>query len=640
METNAPPADAQAPASRDLPLLAGIFLVALALRLVVIAQVSAAPFFDDPFGDPLLYYQRALGILRGDWLGTEVFFHSSPPYPFFIALALRVSGRSLFFVHAAQAVVSAANCVLIALLAKRLGGGRAGAALAGFGAALYATLAFFDADLLMISLTLFFADLALLLLIACRERDRALLGLGAGVAFGLAALDKTNLLTFAPLAALFLASGLALRPPAWRLRPAALFLAGVVVVILPVTARNWAVGRDLVLVSSNGGVNFFIGNNPAADGTFSTPPGSGLQDAFLGPSSLAAAERALGRKLRPSEASRYWGGRALAFFREQPGAALRLLGRKVLLLVNRYEIPNHMNVAFIATEFAPVLGWMPVGFGLVAPLALAGILLLWRRGLPPAGRLLVAFILCYVATLVAFFITERYRLPIVPPLIAFAAVAARDLFGLARSRAWRALALPVAGLLAAGALVFLPLPRFRYTLDRIALASRWYEKAMAHPERRRELLEKAIVEYRWALEVEPGVAYGHVDLGLAYDALGFHSGSAREYARAVELDPTYRVAGLRSRAEPDTVTAGELPRTPFEEARATAEAGRTEDAVRRYRELLRRDPFHWQALVDLCDIALSRGRLAEAGRSCAEAYAIYPEDSIRQRLDEIRRRRG
>ena len=65
----------------------------------------------------------------------------------------------------------------------------------------------------------------------------------------------------------------------WTGRRAALLLAlGLCLPPLVTLARNWTVSGEPILISTNGGINFFIGNNPTADGTFRIPSDSGLVD--------------------------------------------------------------------------------------------------------------------------------------------------------------------------------------------------------------------------------------------------------------------------------------------------------------------------------------------------------------------------
>jgi len=48
--------------------------------------------------------------------------------------------------------------------------------------------------------------------------------------------------------------------------------AGCVIIVSPVTLRNIFIGHDKVLIASQGGINFYIGNNPYADGTSAVIP--------------------------------------------------------------------------------------------------------------------------------------------------------------------------------------------------------------------------------------------------------------------------------------------------------------------------------------------------------------------------------
>ena len=129
-------------------------------------------------------------------------------------------------------------------------------------------------------------------------------------------------------------------------------------------------GHDPVFIASQGGINFFIGNHPAADGTTAYVPGigSGLTSTHEAPARAASQEA--GRPLRPSEVSAHWFRKGLAFWRERPGDALALYARKVGLVWNRRELPNTLDQEF----FGPLHSWLfrlPIlpGFALVAPIA-------------------------------------------------------------------------------------------------------------------------------------------------------------------------------------------------------------------------------------------------------------------------------
>ena len=86
--------------------------------------------------------------------------------------------------------------------------------------------------------------------------------------------------------------------------------------IFSVTLRNYMVGRDRVLIAYQGGINFYLGNNPESDGHSATPVcnvrgipdfyrhrhGTNLwikDDVWL--SGYYVAEMDRGRNLKPSE---------------------------------------------------------------------------------------------------------------------------------------------------------------------------------------------------------------------------------------------------------------------------------------------------------------------------------------------------
>ena len=145
---------------------------------------------------------------------------------------------------------------------------------------------------------------------------------------------------------------------------------GLALVLLPVAVRNYAVGGGFYLTTSQFGPNFYIGNNPKSDGTYmSLRFGRGAPE-YERQDATELAEHALGRSLTPSEVSGYWTDRALGFITSQPGAWLRLVGRKLLLLWNADEMLDTESQETYAEWSLPlrVGGWFG-HFGVLVPLA-------------------------------------------------------------------------------------------------------------------------------------------------------------------------------------------------------------------------------------------------------------------------------
>jgi tetratricopeptide (TPR) repeat protein len=510
---------------------------AAALRLAFVAETAGHPLYQALTGDPALYHAQALDILAGHPVPAQAYFHSSPLYPFFLAAVLRAFAGSLTAVRLVQAGVGVVSVLLVTLLARAAFGRRASLAAAWL-AALYVPFVFFESEVLEIALVIAFVTGSLLLLAARRARATPASAGAAGLLLGLGALGKPNLLLFAPVGSALLFAETA-GPRARRALTAAAFFVAAGVAVLPATAHNWRATGDLIPVSWNGGINLFIGNHPGASGMFDVPPEFRLD---LPGASTAAAERAAGRALSAGEVSDYWAGRAFAWMRSQPGAWFALLARKSALFWNAYEIPNHYHFYFVR-EFAPALRLPVSTFGVVAPLGLLGLGLAVARRSPHA-RLLIAYGAAFMASVVLFFITARYRLAIVPVLLASAGFALTELWAFARGRRWLSLAVAGAALAALATGVNAPMVEFGFAPMHNAVGAILggrgdYEGAA-------EAFSKAIAE-------DPGNISAHYNLGLALAELRQFDEAARAFERAVELYPGYgeareALARVRERA--------------------------------------------------------------------------------------------
>jgi 4-amino-4-deoxy-L-arabinose transferase-like glycosyltransferase/Flp pilus assembly protein TadD len=595
-----------------------------------VIELRSAPFFNHPIGDSRIYRDRALEIAAGDILGRDAYFHSSPFYPYFLAGIFKVFGENLFVVRLIQILIGSLNCILVYQLTRNISGNRRGPpVLAGSFAALYGTFVFFDADLLMISLVLFFTCVSILALVTADERHRSqgaadggvekenaprrgnaggrrpvspfVLFFVGGVSLGLAGLGKPNVLLFAPFAFWWILAGFGRKAIRGRWRAGFVFAAGAVIAVAPITARNTVVARDLVLVSSNAGVNFYIGNNSEATGIFFLPPSSGLDNARLYRSSRAAAEAATGRSdLKPSEVSRFWTGEGFGFIKNEPARALKLLGRKFLLFWNHYEIPNHHNKAFVETYFTPTLGFLPLGFRIVAPLAIAGIVfLLFGTVSRGASHLYFAFVLVYMVSLMPFFVTARYRLPVVPFLIVFAAVSVFGVYDAFRRRLYRWLAVALAAAGVAAVVVGWFIVDYDFAFSHTVVGTAYSDLATKEPERAPEHISQAIVEFKKALEIRPLFVDAHYNLGVAYQRVGYFSGAVRELETAAALRPGHLYASNaleESRAalveSGDRIDEAAIPKTPFESGLELSNRRMRTAAEAQYRKVLREDPHH------------------------------------------------
>ena len=419
-----------------------MFILALLLRLAYIAEIEGGPLFAEPAVDARTYTEHAARIAAGNWLGRgEGPFWQPPLYPYLLAAAARLFPDSFFHsVRYAQALWGALLCLLLYFLGRRLFHQRTGL-IAGLAAAAYGPFLFFDGELLPASLAAGLDTLVLALLLHCERRPSAP-GFGAaGIVAGLAALAVPTVLLFAAACG----GWLALRR---QRRHAAAFLVGVGLAIAPVALRNLAVGGDAVLISYNSGINFYIGNNSRYEETVAIRPGWEWD-------ALAARPRQAGLE-RPSRQSAFFWAEAWRQIRSAPADYLRLLARKLFLLGHGDEIGRNQPIYFLRNDSSllAALLWKNGGvafpFGIAGPLALSGLLLALRNR---RATLLSLFVIAYGAGVIAFFITARYRLPMIPVLLLLAAHAAHWTAEALSRRRWTAAALVLGttGLFAAAA---------------------------------------------------------------------------------------------------------------------------------------------------------------------------------------------
>lgn len=505
-----------------------IFVFALLVRGAVVWQLAGSLLFDTIVGDARNYDAWARQIAAGDWVGGEVFYQA-PLYPYFLALVYRWISADLLVVRCVQIVLGAASCAFLAQAGWRFFSRPVGIA-AGLLLAVYAPAVFSDATIQKSVLDVFLVCIALWILGGIVARPRPLACLVLGVTIGALVLTRENALVFVPV----LLPWIGLRPAASgrrRLVCAALFSAGIALVLLPVALRNWHVGGEFHLTTSQFGHNFFIGNNEAADGTYAPvvprrgEPRVERQDA------IDLAERAVGRSLTPAEVSDYYFRRALHYIRSQPGDWILLLARKLVLTFTSVEVVDTTDQYSHAdgSSVLRMLGW-GLHFGVLAPLALLGVWISW----PDRARLLPLYLLCaiYTATLLLFYVFARYRMPLVPVLALFAA---EGVVGFpAFLRAHRAPQI-LAGVAAALALaLFCNWPSFdadymrsvtQYNLgNELAAAGR---------------VDAAMQRYRRAIELYSDNAMAHQNLGALLAQRGDLAEARAQFERALSIDPDY-----------------------------------------------------------------------------------------------------
>ena len=584
-----------------------VFALALALRVAYIFEADASPLFEHPAVDAKTYTHHAQRLAAGNWLGIgEGPFWQPPLYPYFLGAVKVLFPESFFYaVRFVQALLGALVCAMSWWIGRALFNPAVGL-LAGIGAALCGPLIFFDGELLPASLAAFVDLLALVVLLRVWRRPSRWGFLGAGVAFGVGALAVPTVLTFTvavPIVLLW-------RAPRRRgLIWAGAFALGVVLAIAPVAWRNWAIGGDGVGISYNAGINLYIGNNPDYAETVAIRPGWEWDELVTQPAREGIE--------RPSAKSAYFAERAWDYIRGDPTGWLGLMGHKLGAFWHGDERGRNQPIYFWRT-YSNVLSatlWkagIAFPFGLVAPLALWGMLLSLRR-IGPTWPLL--FVLSYCLGVVAFFVAARYRVPVLPVLLVFAAYGLWALWDWVRAGRWRSLGLGLA----------------------VCLAFAFAANSHLAP-----------------MDME-GDAAIHYNLGNAYAEAGDKKRALAAFERAVAEDPEYWQAWLNlggvKAALGDLIGGGEIFARVAQKAPRQVEPWMNlahvrimqrdlEGAFSCYESALAANPKLLPAYVEMIRLYGQMGDLARAAHILQRAVDQLPAESerLRQFYEEIQMR--
>lgn len=597
-DTNEAAVAGSAESGRFLYFAAAIWIVALGLRLLYIWEIHEHPVFTLLFSDALGYDLWARRIAEGNWMGDSVFYQA-PLYPYFMGVIYYLAGTSSLLVRLVQAVMGAASCVFLAGAGRNFLSARAGI-LAGFLLAFYPTAIFSDGLIQKSSLALFLMTLFLFLLSRAAGRSSAWWWLGTGLVLALLVLTRENSIILVLIPILWLI--FSLRTISWKgagLR-AAFLAAGLAAVLVPVGLRNMAVGGDFLLTTSQFGTNFYIGNNPEADGTYK-PLIPGRDDPMYERRDAAdLAEQYAGRSLTPGEVSGFWTGKAIDYIFAGPGSWLRLMARKALLVINRVELCDAYD-QYSLGDWSLVLGLLnPVlNFGVLVPLAAVGLVVTW----PSRRRIWVLYgiMIIYWASVAAFYVFARYRFPLVPVLLLFAASALWSIPGLVKNDGAGILVTAcLAGILAA-VLSNWPLVTGKITAGRATMRNNIAAQLM---DRKREYQE-AIWYLEEAVKLVPAYPDAYRNLAISLKMTG------RDEEAVSSL-------GTSLRLEPDS------PEANFMMGNYLTDMDRLDKAVSYYRKAVDLDPRMGWAYYKLGQALVKLGRPDEARQYFKRAAELNP----------------
>jgi 4-amino-4-deoxy-L-arabinose transferase-like glycosyltransferase len=399
-------------------VVVAVFLLSLAVRLAYWGVFPAEPLETDAIDYDTIGWNLAQGHGYTNPAGEPTAFRP-PVYPLFLAGVYYIAGHNLDWVRWVQALLGAGICVLVCLTTRRLYDDRS-AKLAGLLCALYPPLIIPTAAILTETLFMFWLGLAVYGVISTR-------GLGwrfaSGLALGLALMTRSILIFFLP----FLMGWFILVRERRALVSAAAVLSGVLLVALPWTIRNYSHFGAFVPLTTHGGLALF--------NCYVLPPqGFGYNAGGLAGEEYAQLTDEVSR-------NRYLNRKTLEFIQQNPLVVAKLTVLKALYLI--YPFDGYWHAVSLGSKYN-------IFWGVLLAFSTLGVVASWR-GAASGTQLVYLLLLSFIAAMLVFQAIPRFRLPMEPFLICFAAGGIRH--------AWQRKRLAAAILVGMNAALFLT---FRY----------------------------------------------------------------------------------------------------------------------------------------------------------------------------------
>ncbi len=549
-------------------------------RIIYVLETKNTPFFQNLFSDSKIYFDWAEQIVSsGNWLGKEVFF-MSPAYPYFLAVVFLILGKSVTLVRILQVFIGSINIIIIFLIGKNLYSSKAGY-IAAIIAAIFAPYIFYNGAVLSETLQVFIVSILLLLLsenkklfsFESNEKKALKQWAFAGITLAIAALFRANILLFYPALLVWMIYSFK-KVDSYKpyLSKALLYVSlGLFIPIFIIAVRNYLVSDDFVPITSNGGINFYIGNNGNSSGVFNAPADFDFYNDLSG---QKYAEKITGKKLSASETNNFWLAKSFSYISSHPVDDLGLTLKKLFFFLGRNENPQSeiMDISFFRDNYAKILKIPFPDFYIVFLLAVFGFFFTWKeRG---KFSLFYIFICCYILSTIIFFVTGRFRIALTPMLIVFAAIGIENLLLYVRTKKIKKILAPAAVILVfvfteaffvphynySNYDAYLKLGDIAYNKNDFVQAIQYYNKSLSlrnyymtfdhlgNAYSRRKEFRVAYYNYKKAIELNPRHAESFFNLGSLYVQTGDYNKAMITFNEAVKIDPglieAYRNIGI------------------------------------------------------------------------------------------------
>ncbi len=495
-----------------------IIVVAALVRLVYLIQYQDSPFFKAPVWDAEEYRLFAAALSKGSI--PENFAYRPPLYPVFLGIVFMLFGQNMVMPRLIQIAIGIWSCVLVKNIADKVCAPPSGA-IAGLLCAVCGMMVYYDLELLPTSLFIFLMLLFIYELIRLRDSNRT--WLKTGVYLGMSALARPTSLPLAAVAWIWL----------WiksrSVNRSIVFTSGLAFVIVISWILHLALGSGPVAISSQGGVNFYIGNHKDSDGITASLPevGSGwgwdtIED---------IASRKENRKLNESEVDNYYWRQGFRQIALDPLGWFSRLIYKGVNFWNIREISSNRDLYYHRKQYPLINVLMYISLPVTLPLSFLGIALGWKND---RVKLLAGIVALYFLIVIAFFVNTRFRHPVTPLLFILAGGGVVEGYKLIKQELkLKKLIIPLIAFI-----IGIILPHAGKTNIRESnLDYGLFTEARVMEKLGR--MDDAERLYMEALEQNPNAPYVNFYLGELEYSRGNLRGASRYYKREIEIQPNF-----------------------------------------------------------------------------------------------------
>jgi 4-amino-4-deoxy-L-arabinose transferase-like glycosyltransferase len=353
-----------------------------------------------------------------DTLAREPFYRAML-YPAFLAI-FRFLGFAVEDINSIAAIsgimLHVLNSIIAGFIALFLWKNQRSMFLAMLLYGFYPVALHFAADPLDITMAIFFLSASFLMLLAAiNNNDRRLFAL-SGLLLGTGSVLRANMLPAAGILVLLLPH------INWR-RGALMALGGLLLPVLLGGLLNYMHSGRFLLMPWQGAFNLYAANYQQANGKYFKQTIL-LPDRDLSRNPARMESEIIFSKDHPNKTSytveefnSYWHHQTIKAIKSDPGAWLKLMGKKIYYLFNNYEQYNNKTYSFYK-QLSPVLKYNPLGFGILLILSILALVNLKRD---INLKLLLQAITLLSMGILAFYVSARFRILLLPFVVALAA---------------------------------------------------------------------------------------------------------------------------------------------------------------------------------------------------------------------------